>query len=316
MTLNGAGAYLSDRLSLVFAVSIVAGLTAPFLDQIPSTVISCAIAAQIFLSSFKMAFDDFRELPYLRLTLLVVVRFLVLPVLLFSVTKQLLPSYAIGVLLVALVPAGITTTSFANLFKANVGLAVLAVITTSLLSLASLPLLFRLFGESNVVVDNYALLRSLLLLIVVPFLVHIPFRLVPATRLWFTTRNQLLMVIMLVVTTAAPMAKNRSYLFASPSTLALSAALAALFYLIAYVTGWTLGWLLPYRDRLALALAGGVNNVLLGVVLALLHFDRATSAFLVVCHLVWFVALIPFKQALVSRRAVSDLSETEERAPA
>lgn len=81
------------------------------------------------------------------------VRLLAVPILIWAITMVVAPAWAPGVLLVAAMPAGLSSIAMADLMRGDRTLALLAVVASSAAAPLTVPLLVQAFGPDHTFVD-------------------------------------------------------------------------------------------------------------------------------------------------------------------
>ncbi len=110
-------------------------------------------------------------------------RLLLLPLAAYAVLYSFGTPWAVGVLLVCLMPSGLTSIAFTDLHRGNVPLAVLQIVCTGLLCPISIPVLLALVGTSETHIEYGALLSQalyIMLLLVIPLSLACVTRLIAA----------------------------------------------------------------------------------------------------------------------------------------
>ncbi len=215
-----------------------------------------------------------------RLTVLVAGKLLLVPLVTFFILSAIMPKFALGGLLLAAAPAGVTSTVFAAMVGADFTLAVTGVVLTSLLSPFTLPVLvsFALYwlGQTPNAMARFSPLDmsvNMATLILVPFLLaKITVAISPRfasileqTRFWVCT-------LTIGVANLAVFAKYSPPLRQNPELLlpALGAALFAggFFIVCAALLSWR--WPLPQQGTLWLCF--GATNSILAMILGMEFF--------------------------------------------
>lgn len=144
----------------VCVVAVLAGLLAPLafprLALVGNTwCLRTFLGGILFFTGLKIdfsaAWQEFRR-PWVVL-LMAVVRLGVMPLLVWLAARQLIPDYALGVLIVAAMPAGMAGSSLTQIARGNAALALVGILVTSLLCPLAAPLVIgvgtgREAGES------------------------------------------------------------------------------------------------------------------------------------------------------------------------
>jgi len=118
-----------------------------FLDVLP-TMLLIALALVMLGLGLSLRLDDFTRVLGHRaaLALALVLQLVVLPVVCLGIVKLfgLSPAYAVGLLLLAATPGGVSANLFSHLFGGNVAMNVSLTAITTVLSIVSMPLVANL----------------------------------------------------------------------------------------------------------------------------------------------------------------------------
>lgn len=301
---------LGTRFWLLAYVLLGLGLATPYDVSVLQRAIPYMLGGVLFFTCLKVDLRDVQsELrPERRLRPLAVsaVELLVLPAIVFLAARWLVPEWALGLLLVAAMPAGMSSVAFTDVQRGNVALALLVLLLTSVSSPLTIPLLLD-FGQSMLTTDKHVSLSLaelarragfIAVLLAVPFFAaQVVRRLAPGWvgrhQARFTPAALLFLALLIYVATAAT---RQAWLDAGPvglvAPLLAVTAVCALALLAARILG---GWL---GRRAAIAMACGsiyVNNGL-AVAFGLAFFsDRpqiALTCILSTVPMVWFVSLV------------------------
>jgi bile acid:Na+ symporter, BASS family len=278
-------------------VAGVAGLVFPYGALIPNGVLVAILAALIFLSCFRIN-TPLRAVFSWRPLVFCLMRYVALPILLWGICKEIAPSYALGILLLALCPAGTSSAALTGMYDGDVTLAFVITILSNIACVFLIPAVTGIFGHASMALPVFAILKTIVLCIVLPGVVYIPLRrrrpLVEYSRIY----GRLTVVIMISLLVFIALAKSRDYFLANPQGMIAPLLLAAVFYIIAIAFGFVIKTARP--ERIAYGVCSAFNNNGLGIGLALMYFDQKTIALLVVTEIAWsFLPL--FVQPVVKR---------------
>src|SRR5690606_4551789 len=154
--------FAKRNFNLILFLSTVAGFILPQFGEISGILILCVLSLIIFSSSFKVSFsiEFFRERALLIISFYVL-RFLILPVVLFYLILPFSSFYASCLFLLFVLPAGVTAPAFTNVFGGNVALALVLLILSSILTPIVLPLLSGLLMTEVLEIDQFKLFSTL-----------------------------------------------------------------------------------------------------------------------------------------------------------
>jgi len=188
------------------------------------------------------------------------------------------PELALGMVVVGACPGGTASNVIAYLSRADVALSVSMTACSTLLAVMLTPWFIWFLGGEAIAVDPWALLRSLLQIVLLPVLAGL------CVHAWLGRRVErlnmvfpALSVAIIVLVIAVIVAQSRDIL----AGVALSLGAAVLLHnLLGLSLGYGLAWLcrLPVRARRTVAIEVGMQNSGLGVALATAHFTAPLVA--------------------------------------
>ncbi len=296
-----AGKFIEKYFVVLLLISLVLGLYLPLFDKIPSRVLLVLLGTVIFFSSFQITLSEIRAIQPGIVFFFYVARFLLLPLLLFFTAAHLLPYYANGIFLLALMPAGTASPGIAHIYRGNISLSLLLVIVSSLLAPFVLPLVLTAFTGRTVLIDAGCLFVTLSATIFLPVVVHLVFRRNRALLLRMREINSPVVVLLVCAMIMIIIAKQRSYLFEHLQVVPEYLVISLAAFLVFYLFGWTASVRGGQSKRVSFTIGSGVNNNALGIVISFLYFPSQVSTFLVISEIPWIVGIMLFKGYLSSK---------------
>jgi predicted Na+-dependent transporter len=289
--------FIQRYFGLLLLLSCMMGMMVPSFGTITPRLIMFSLAFIIFCSYFQIEFTPGALAADFTLSLqFYLLRFVLIPVLVFFGLKWFSEFYALLMLLIFLLPAAVSSPSFTILFGGKPELSLKILIYSSFLSVASIPLIMGLLPGSLVKVNSGQLLMTMVYTIVLPFLIHLPLRKISVVRHIIGRYNALLTLLGLGLIFIAATARNRPAILGNPALVGLYAVISILLYFVFYLTGY---WLMPAKSRqtrLTLSISSGANNIGLGVTITALFFPGHMNIFFIVAQLAWVIALIPLRK--------------------
>lgn len=289
---------ITARFSFILLAAVLAGLLLPGLDRIPAQSVSLSLAIITFISFFQASWQDVRQVSPLRLVLFYLARFLILPVILYWLAGIVVPIFADSVLLLGLLPSGVMAVPVSIMLSGNVTINFILFGASNLVTPFALPALFELFAEGSLQIDTVDFFRNLLLLILVPFLVHLPFRRSTAVSAGIRQYGGAVSTILVSLIIVVAIGQSRGVIFQNPRLVVESIFISFLIYGLFHVSGWYLGLSGKREEKIAYSVASGVNQLGLGVSLAFLYFPPMFSIFMVSCNLAWVVTIALSKRII------------------
>ncbi len=237
-----------------------------------------ALAVVMAGLGLSLTVDDFRRLREhpLAAVLALGLQLIVLPLACIGVIAafQLPPLYAVGLMLLAASPGGITANLFSHLFGGHVAMNLSLTALNTLLSLVTLPLIANgaiahYAGGGQVVPLPWQKLVEVIGVIAVPVLIGMAVRRArPALAARLDKPVKALSAVLLVVLTVLAIAKEREALMSAAGELG---GAVLVFNLLSLAAGYGLGRIvrLPRPLCIAIGYEVGVHNSTLALYLAL-----------------------------------------------
>lgn len=299
-SVKSLSALLQRRFDVVLLFSFMLGLAFPALGGVPSSVLAALMGFQIFLTSFRISHHELRSLRIREIAAFYLLRFVVFPAMLFMLFEAAAPHYSIAVLLLALMPPASSGPAIISLCGGNVSLGFALLISGSFITPLAVPLVFLVMTGEEVPISAVNLFINLLCMLFLPLVLHLPLRRVPAVTKAVHRFGSFMVVPIVGFAIAASLAREREYFFTHPTDLLGHLVVSLMVYLLFYLVGWFASMRRPLDQRVSLTLSSGLNNGILGVVLATLHFGEVETGFAVIAAIAWSFALIPFRRFLTT----------------
>jgi len=296
------GALLEKYFVIVLLGSLGIGLLLPIFDGVPSWGLLVLLSILIFFSSFQITVREIRAINPGIVLLFYLARFIILPVILFLVSRSLLPVYATGIFLLSIMPSGAASPGIAHLYKGNISLSLLLVISSSLLAPFLIPVILLLFTGQDVSLDVPGLFLTLSLTIFLPVLIHLAFRQSRTVMLKMREYSSSAVILVVAALIMVIIGKQRTFLLENFSMVPGYLLSATATYLVFYLFGWFFSLRGDEQNRISYAVGSGVNNSALGIVLAFLYFSTQVSTFMVIAEIPWILLMTLFKTYLNTRK--------------
>ncbi|MBN2480391.1 MAG: hypothetical protein JXB19_01525 [Bacteroidales bacterium] len=289
--------------SVILLGACLAGMFLPSFGEHTAIVVIISLALIIFSSFFQINLSFQSLMTDFKISVqFIIVRFILLPILLFLVIDQFSSLAAMIVLLILLLPSAVSSPAFSVLFGGKADLSLKILLFTSFLSILTIPFILRLLLGASAEVPAGSLFLTLLWTIVMPFLIHLPLRRLKAVSTIMHQYNSLFTLICLCVLGITVTAKNKATILENPGLIGIYAVASLLMYGIMYLLGFLF---MPKKDagtRRTLAISSGANNIGLGVTIATLFFAGKVNVYLIVSQIMWVLVLIPVRHWLLKER--------------
>ena len=225
---------------------------------------------------------------------------------LWFIAQQVVPNYAIGVFLLAVLPAGVSSPAIAHIYGGIVAPGFAIVILSQLATPFLIPLQFALVGHLDmshrlqVMPSPLDLFMTMVWCIFVPIMAYWFLRKKEKLATYILAQNKLFSMLLVAFVIAMAIAKQREILLSHIGDMALSLVVAVMCFVSFMVAAWAYAQRLSRPERITYAACSVFNNAALGVSLALLHFLPPIILFVAVSEIAW--SLLPLLFGFFLRR--------------
>jgi predicted Na+-dependent transporter len=292
---------IENNFGLVLLLSCAVGLAAPIMSSLPDESASVALAMLTYASCFKLQDGGVRNIHWRQIGVFYLLRYMALPLALFSIAQICVPHYALGIYLLALVPAAVSTPAFSQLFGGRVPTAFAIVILGTLLAPLMIPLQFSLFADQAVAPSPAPLFKTLAFCIFTPMVVYAFTRRIDSIQKIMYPNVKIISIILVAFVIALVVGKQRDVILGDLSALIVPLACTVLLNVIFMAFGFWFGRKQPRDEQITYATCSGFSNVALGVSLALLHFPAPVILLVAVSEIAWAMLPMMMKTALKIR---------------
>lgn len=288
--------FIESHFSLVMIGMAIIGFGMPGIELIPKTAALLMLGGIIFFSCVHITFEDLKKADPIGSLGFYIARFLVLPLCLYLIAKQVAPDLKEAILLLALTPAGSTSPTFAQMMGGNVALALGLVIVSACLAPFVIPGAFGLLGYGALDLDVLSMFRSLAIVVFLPIALWFALgRRSEALSSFAKDNSKWISILLISCVIALVVAHQRAFIWENLEYIALSTiavlGIYALFYLIAVF--WPFAS--AAQNRMSYIANSTINNNTLGITIAALYFEPSVALFMVITIIPWIsaAALLP-----------------------
>jgi predicted Na+-dependent transporter len=288
--------FINRFFGVILLISAASGLFFRINISNITNIIIISLAVIIFSSFFKIELnrDLFRE-DMKNTVLYLVLRFIVLPVIVYFFVQFFSPFYAVVFFILLVLPAAVSSPAFTAMYNGKISLSLKILIITSFLSILTLPFLSGLVLSKKIEIDTVHMFLTMIYTIVIPFILHLPLRRNHKIRKLFTDNNPLITAIGLIIIFIVATSNNRYIILSEPLKIFNYTLLSFLVYIVLYITGYFLIAKQNKETSIAYSVSSGANNIGIGVTITALYFPGDTNVFMIVAQIAWIFALIPMR---------------------
>jgi BASS family bile acid:Na+ symporter len=270
----------------------------PGLEKTPEWAVLFFLGALIFFSCSNITIDNLRQIKIREVAGFYVLRFIALPIALYGVFIWLMPEFAHGVLLLALMPAGVAAGALCGVMGGNVALGLSLTVLSGLMAPMAVPAVYGLIGQ-DLSLDIFAMAQTLAIVILVPLALYFfGARHNAPVKQWTRANSKIGTTVFLGLMLGVVIAIQKHELFAAPQYAVLAMIVLVPLFAVFYGAGWLIAMRADRRARISFAVSSGAMNNALAISLALLYFPPEVTLFVVVSEIPWFLALPAFRRFL------------------
>lgn len=280
---------------IVFLAAAAAGIIWPAPSRYLNPIMAPAMMTILFLSFLKispqMVWEAMKQYPG-RLSLLVVIKLIILPVAVYALAIRLVPDYALGLLLLAGVSTAVSAPFFVQLVGGNMALVLVMAVVTSVLVPFSLPAVVKLMAGHRIVFDPLAMIRFLAAIVFLPLAAAaLCRRILPIAARWLEAHSFVVSLPFFAVINLAVFGRYAPIMRARLDHLAVGTILICVLSGLAAAAGLAVLRSSPGPDRIASAASlAWVNNVL--VIILAVELNEPTAALLSTLYMFPFLFLM------------------------
>lgn len=293
---------------LFFAAGMALGWFVPRAVGFLSPYILHMLVIVLFLTMLKIdakdVFSHFKN-PFLVIYLSALV-LIISPIALYYFSSMFLPmNYSLAILLLAAMPAGMSITAYAGIFKGNASLALTLTMVTSLLAPFTVPSIIYFLTGNSLQINVLDMLALLAEIIFAPFLFSALVRKVAAKQITKTEKYfrpvSILLVTMIMAASIAKISGNPLELGSLWLVILSLFILAAALHIIGYYAAFWRG----KADKISSSLAVAYMNSTLTIVLASAFFGPETLLAVVLYQFPTNIVLILFGWIVGRKKAAT-----------
>lgn len=286
---------------VVMIAGIILGLWPPFEVNTSPVVQKILLAMMLFVAFMKIdAIEILENMKNLRLmSWITFVYMIVIPLGFYFLSGIFDHEFAVGILLLTAMPAGVSSPVLTDIAKGNIPLSMSLAILTQLIAPFTVPLLFRLVNIRLVDIDEFLMLRDIVILVFVPMILsQLTKKLLPGVVAGLhdllTSFNVLIIFSFVFVTISS----QREVILGNPAGLVWKLAALYLLFILLHIIGYMIIPRENRESRIAVAIGSAYMNNGLAIVLAVSYFSPAVLVLMVLSQIPWNTLLAPFKKVM------------------
>jgi len=303
---------------VLFAVifgSVAAAVFFPAIGKVFQPYLLFFMMLLLFLSFLRIDFYalvDTSPTVLRGLVVMVVIKLVVLPVVLYGLALVIIPDYAVPVLLLSGISTGVVAPFIATLLAAAVAPVLRMVIMTSLLVPFSLPCLVKLLAGAEITIPLETMMQLLAMVIFFPIAAVLFLRkFYPRIIETISARQFPLSLVLFGLINLGVFSKYSEFLFQHPKQLVVSTAVAYVLSVVYYMTGFLITPGKGISERLAAGVSLALMNNVLVIVFSSRFFGPLSPTLAAMYMFPFFTMIVPIK-ILAARKGAASSTETND----
>ena len=279
--------WVEGNFAIILLLGAVLGFFVPSFGRFAEGLVIVLTAVLIFFACANIKFKDLFFVDVFLVALFTFLRFAIFPLVLFYAARAVFPEFSEGILLLALMPAGVAVTALCAMSGGNAALGLSLTIISSLLAPALIPGVFSFLGH-NASVDIWGLFATLVLVVFLPVVIYFGgVRRVKPLKNWITDYSKILSVLILSAILVVVVATKKDDFLSQLDILYVGMAVMSGFFALCYIFGIVFSLWVPKDHRISYIYASGAMNNSLAVGIAFVYFNTQTVLFVVLSEIVF-----------------------------
>ena len=284
---------------LILIAGILFGLWSPVSFKAPPFVPKLLLGMMLFLAFLKIdALEVLENIRNFRLMIYIsFIYMLAIPLVFYFSTRIFDAELAVGILLLAAMPAGVSTPVLTDIAKGNISLSMSLTIVSQLLAPFTVPFLFWLVNINSLAINKLLILKDIAILVFLPMIIsqivkrYLP-RIITKTQHLFTSANVFLLFSFVYIAISS----QRKVILDNPAGLIWKIAVLYLVFLLLHIIGYMMCPKDSKENRIAVAIGAAYMNNGMAIVLAVSYFKPEILVLMVLSELPWNTLLAPFRK--------------------
>ncbi len=272
-------------LCLVFFAAL--GLFLPSFGDYSDKLVIIFVAGLVYFSGPSIKIKEMLDVDIFQIGTFTLLRYAILPIIFFYIAQLIVPDYAVGILLLTLMPAAMAVASLCAISSSKVALGLSITLISSLLTPLFVPAVFSFLGH-YVEVNTISLFVSLLLVVIVPlFLYFGPTVRFNVTKNWVTENAKMMSIILMALILYVVVSSYRTEFLENIDMLLKGTFIMFVVFFLCYLFGYVFGFFVPKEQRSTYIIASGTMNNGLAIGVSFLYFSAEITFFIMISEIVW-----------------------------
>ncbi|MFA4954075.1 MAG: bile acid:sodium symporter [Patescibacteria group bacterium] len=284
----------------ILLASLALGLILPHYAVLLAPYSTIFLGIIFFLSALKI---DLKEVSrYLKDRKMIVlanaIMLVIYPLIVYYLMRFIYPDLALAFLLLAAMPAGMTSPLLAEICGGRQSLALVLTVTTSLLAPFTIPLVIKYTVGAEISVDVFSLFLTLVKVIFVPFILANVVKYIWPKKIkaWFPALSPISMALLGLIILGIVATQAATILGGVNAKFLLTLLALFLLFIAFHLVGYYSVYWRDRADRISITICLTYMNFILAIYLAGKYFNQPGVVVPVILSVLpWSLLIIPFK---------------------
>ncbi len=265
------------------------GFFIPSFDDTANYIIIFLIAGLVYFACPSVKKNELINIDIFQVGVFSFLRYAIFPIVLYYITLQTFPEYAIGVLLLSLMPAAMAVASLAMISGGKPSLGISITVISSFLAPAIVPAMFGFLGH-QVDVNEFALFLTLAVVVFTPFIIYFyGTSRIESHKKWVMNVGKAGSIIFMALILLVVVSSYKGQLLSDYPLLIKGMGVMFVLFGLFYAFGFVFSYFLPKEQRAAYVYSSGAINNGLAIGLSFIYFSPETTFFVAISEIVWCV---------------------------
>lgn len=282
-------AWIENNFGWVLILGGLIGFAVPSIGDSANYIIILLVASLVYFACPSVKCEELLNVDIFQIGVFSLLRYAIFPIVLYYIALMIVPDYAIGVLLLSLMPAAMAVASLSMISGGRPSLAIAITVISSFLVPAIVPAMFAFLGH-QVDVNEFALFFTLAFVVFAPFAMYFyGLGRIKAHRNWVKDKGKAGSIIGVALILLVVVSSYKQTLLSNPSPLLEGTIIMTVLFALYYAFGFIFSSFMPKDQEVAYVYSSGAINNGLAIGLSFIYFSPETTFFIVISEIVWCV---------------------------
>lgn len=268
------------------------GFVVPSIGDAANYVVIILIAGLVYFACPSIKKSELLEVDIFQVGTFTFLRYAIFPIVLYFIAYSFIPNYAIGVLLLSLMPAAMAVASLSMISGGSPSLGIAITVISSFLAPVIVPAMFSFLGH-QVDVNEFALFFTLAFVVFAPFIMFFyGTSRIKAHKKWVLETGKAASIVLMALILLVVVSSYKQTLLSNPAMLLEGSIIMFFLFGLFYAFGFVFSKFVPKSQQPAYVYSSGAMNNGLAIGLSFIYFSPETTFFIVISEVIWCLYIV------------------------